>query len=947
MRVFSHLRWPAITLCITALLAACSQVSTSPEADAVADANANAIAKEVTVRKSPNDSRQYRYLTLPNKLRVLLVSDPETQKAAAALSVFRGSFHEPVARPGLAHFLEHMLFIQTETYPEIDGFQHHISGNGGSSNAYTALDHTNYFFDISPDAFPEALSRFAHFFIDPMLSPEYAEREKNAVHSEYQMQLKDDGWRGYMVGKQALNPAHPGARFTIGSLETLEGDIQADLVAFFEAQYSADQMGLVILSDESLDQIEARIRPLFGKIQNNNIGPDYPDVPMYTDTQLPAVLEIQTQKDGKRITYNFPMPNTRPHYKKKPELYFTNLIGHEGEGSLYQLLNQQGYVESLAASVGEFDRFSSLMSVQIELTDTGAQNIPVITDLLFQYIDLLRETPPQQWIYEEQATVAELGFRFQEKSNPLGFVYQMAPRLDEYPPEDLLVAPYLMEEFDAALIQQYLGYLTPDNMLVEITAPDIQGSTTEPWFDVPYNLARSQLQRTSTPTQALGLPPANPFLPEQLELIEADEAGITQAVDVPGIALWKDTEVTYGAPRANLYLELALDGGLESPADRAMSQVYRMLVEDSLSEMVYPAYLAGMGYSIGVTDAGFEISVGGYADKQLALLDSVLDALLNVQIDPERFALFKNSISRDWLNAAKDRPFSQAFTALSDTLRSGRWPRELLIEALASVTAEDLDQWRKQTLVGFSVQGLVHGNINLDAVNQLKTLLQQQVPIKQHAIARATVRDIDQSLRLQLDVDHNDAAMVLHVQDPDDSFASRAKSSLAAQLLSRPYFSELRTNQQLGYVVSVTNRPIVNRGGISFVVQSPVKDSAGLELATRAFLQDFVANWSDTDAAEFAQQKAGLINRLTEPPKNLNEHSRRYWADLSRGYLTFDSRQQTAALVDALTVEDMQQFFSELLQQLDSRRLIIYTQGKFDDVPADGTLLESPVADWS
>ena len=130
-------------------------------------------------------------------------------------------------------------------------------------------------------------------------------------------------------------------------------------------------------------------------------------------------------------------------------------------------------------------------------------------------------------------------------------------------------------------------------------------------------------------------------------------------------------------------------------------------------------------------------------------------------------------------------------------------------------------------------------------------------------------------------------------------------------------------------------------------MQSPVKDSAGLELATRAFLQDFVANWSDTDAAEFAQQKAGLINRLTEPPKNLNEHSRRYWADLSRGYLTFDSRQQTAALVDALTVEDMQQFFSELLQQLDSRRLIIYTQGKFDDVPADGTLLESPVADWS
>ncbi|HBK19461.1 MAG TPA: hypothetical protein DDZ38_12535, partial [Gammaproteobacteria bacterium] len=45
--------------------------------------------------------------------QVLLVSDPETDKSAAALAVYRGSFHETNDRPGLAHFLEHMLFIGT------------------------------------------------------------------------------------------------------------------------------------------------------------------------------------------------------------------------------------------------------------------------------------------------------------------------------------------------------------------------------------------------------------------------------------------------------------------------------------------------------------------------------------------------------------------------------------------------------------------------------------------------------------------------------------------------------------------------------------------------------------------------------------------------------------------------------------------------------------------
>ena len=86
-------RGSQITLSATAiivLLAGCAALTPS------SNTSDNA---EVLVRKSPNDEREYRYLTLPNKLRVLLVSDPTTQKSAAALSVYRGSFHEPIERP--------------------------------------------------------------------------------------------------------------------------------------------------------------------------------------------------------------------------------------------------------------------------------------------------------------------------------------------------------------------------------------------------------------------------------------------------------------------------------------------------------------------------------------------------------------------------------------------------------------------------------------------------------------------------------------------------------------------------------------------------------------------------------------------------------------------------------------------------------------------------------
>ena len=113
-------------------------------------------------------------------------------------------------------------------------------------------NHTNYFFDIKNSAFKEGLDRFAHFFINPLLSDEYVDREKNAVHSEYQMQKKEDSWRQFMTSKLAMNPEYAGSKFSIGSLDTLSGDVKEELKSFQMEQYSADQMGVVVLSNESI-----------------------------------------------------------------------------------------------------------------------------------------------------------------------------------------------------------------------------------------------------------------------------------------------------------------------------------------------------------------------------------------------------------------------------------------------------------------------------------------------------------------------------------------------------------------------------------------------------------------------------------------------------------------------------------------------------------------------
>lgn len=910
------------------ILSACQQVSHTAAAPEEKPETA-----AVEVRKSPNDQREYRYLTLPNKLRVLLVSDADTEQAAAAMAVYRGSFHEPEDRPGLAHFLEHMLFIQTETYPEVDGFQKYISANGGSSNAYTSLDHTNYFFSVLPDALPEALDRWGHFFIDPTLSADYALREKNAVHSEYQMQMKDDGWRGYMVAKQALNPAHPGSQFTIGSLDTLAGDIQADLQTFFDTQYSADQMGLVVLSDQSLDELQSLVSSIFSQIENKDIGPAYVSTPMYTEDQLPQLVANKTEKAGAKLSLSFPMPSTMAHYRKKPEQYIANLLGHEGAGSLHAFLKAQGWIESLSAGVSPFDRGTSVLNISTGLTPLGDANRDAIVSAIFKYIEMLQSEPPRQWLYEEQATVAELGFRYQEKSSPTGLVYQLAPRLDHYPAADILVAPYLMEQFDADLIGTYLKHLRKDNVVVEYQSPDAETDAVEPWFNVPYRIAPIELP-TAPVAVSFRLPEPNPFMPEDLALIPHDAAPPVHT-RTNGMDIWTDLHTDFGTPRANQRIALAVPGGLVSASDRAMAQLYRIMVSDSLSELTYPAYLAGLGYSYGVLDGGFEIRIGGYADKQHALLNQVTDALFNAPLAEDRFEILKASLIKDWRNSTKQRPYRQAMSAVSETLQTGRYAQIELADALQDVSLQELLTWRQKHLANLGVTALLQGNVDADYFNITRTVLKRHVPVADVELHRATAIPIDERRSVKLDIDHNDATFVMHLPRGSDAYTERAASALAAQMLRPEYFRLLRTEQQLGYVVQATNRPIIDgHAGITFVVQSPVASPRAIQDATAGFLETFIAQNQSLTAEDLAEHKAGLINRLLEKPKNLGELTGRVWADILEGNPSLDTRERIAEAVRNLSVQDMQTFFAGLKQGFENRHLLVYSTGRFEDIPA-------------
>ena len=892
-------------------------------------------ASSTTIIKSPNDHREYRAVTLPNGLITLLVTDPDADKSAAALAVYRGSYDDPEGRAGLAHFLEHMLFLGTTKYPDVDDYQNYITTHGGTFNAYTSSDHTLYFFDIQPPFFEGGLDRFAQFFIAPTFDAAYVEREKNAVNSEYQLYLKDDDWRANAVEKQVMSPTHPGARFSVGSLDTLSGDVRTDLVEFYRTHYSADQMALVVLGNQSLDQLAAWVSEKFSAIPRRPIAKPAPIGPMFAAGALPRELTYQTVKDTRQVTYNFPVPNLDPYFREKPGAYVANLLGHEGAGSLHAQLKARGWIESLGASAARFDADNALVMVSIELTEDGSTHVDEITRALFDYIALIRTQGIAKWRYEEQAKVAQLAFRFQESSSPMSFVYNTAPNLRLYPVKDVLEGPYLMERYDEALIRRYIDALRPDNLLLEVSGQKVDADKIEPWFQVPYGDRTLTTNLSGAAAEfGLALPPPNEFLPTNLKLETQPESAPKRVDSTPSLALWWAPDTSFGTPRATTYLRLDVPGGFRTPADAAYANLYGRLVLDALNTFAYPAQVAGLNYDIDVQSNGFLITVSGYDDKQPLLLSRILDVFANIAPSQQKVADYREELRRSWQNFVAGRPYEQALASLSQVMIAGGWPPAQLSDALADVTPERLAAWRRDRLNHYGALLLMHGNVTSEEAAHVarivkSTLNLESVDTQSSTVARLPAGDFTYPLT----IDNADSAMVMYLQGANESFAERALFGLTSQVLRSPYYNDLRTERQLGYVVLVTPSVLRRVPGIAFIVQSPVAGPNKVLDVSQSFLSQFRGALAAMSAEEFAAYKNGLIGRLRERDKNLNDRSLRYWSDLDVGFTSFDSREQIAQQIELIDQPRLVAFYDHLSELAQKHRLVIYSRGKFDDVP--------------
>lgn len=891
----------------------------------------NLSANATAIKKSVNDQRSYETFTLDNQLEVLIISDPSTTKAAASLNVAVGSAHNPVDRPGLAHFLEHMLFLGTKKFPSANEYSSFIDSHGGSQNAFTSQDNTNYYFDIKEDSLEPALDRFSQFFIAPLFSEKYTEREKKAVHSEYQSRLRDDSQRNYAAFKQLMNPEHPGSRFFIGSLETLSDNanskIRDDLISFYEQQYSANKMTLAVLGKQPLAELKKLVTKYFSDVANRELDTDKITVNRLKTDTLPVILKVKSLKDFRLLTLTFPTDSTKALYDQKPLGYISSIVGYEGEGSLIAYLKKQGLANGLSAGGSVESDVESAFQTSISLTEKGLSQVDTVIEHFFDFISKVKNVGIKHSLYSEEQRLSEQAFSVLAKQSPASYVVHLSQNMTKYPQQHWINAGFLLEKFDANSIAHFASFITPENMLINIQAKSLTVDKVEPFFGGQYTIEKvtqQQIKRWSSPSNEseLFIRKKNPYVAEHLALApQAPNANLskvpTYAKVSQGVSLWHLQDSEFLTPKSTLFFTLISPVHKLSAHENMALSLYSQLLNDALNKQLYDASSAGIYLDLYAHRRGISVKISGYSEKQALLLQQ-LKSLSEPVFNEERFKIIKENYRRSLANNLKDKPYEQLFDRLGEHLLSSPSIQER-IKVLEAISLQDINKVVHSLFAKAELRILSHGNIRLPEAQQLATIITEKLAITK-TVDAATVNNVlrlenQQTVNIETQIDSSDSAVIWYLQGPDDSFKARAATNLLTEIIATDYSNQLRTEQQLGYLVFATNMNVQKVPGIAFVVQSPNATLKNIHASNLAFTQGVDHSLANLSPSQIDTFKQSLIARYQTPERTIFQRSNRFWSELNYKIYTFDERKLLIQAIQNLTLEDLQQTWVKLLSK--------------------------------
>lgn len=424
--------------------------------------------------------------------------------AACAVLMDYGSFAEPSSYQGLAHFLEHMIFMGSEKYPEENIFDAHIKKCGGFTNAITDSEDTIFYFEVAEKHLDSSLDYFTALMKHPLMKQEAMQRERCSVDSEFQQIVQEDETRRDQLLASLATEGYPHGTFAWGNMKTLKENVDDEemhklLHEIRREHYAANRMYLCLQARLPMDELETLVLRHFTDVPSNGVkAPDLSKFD-YSKAFRPEFHEhaffVKPVENVCKLELTWVLPSMNQYYRSKPDQFLSYLFGYEGKGSLCAYLRRRLWALELVAGIDDngFDLNSiySLFNVCIYLTDEGFKHIDEVMAATFGFVKVIANGDPNQLreIYSEQQGIEETGFRFQAQRPAMDNVRHLVINSKYFPPKDILTGKELYYEYNEKHLTDLINHLNEFKFNVMLTSrkyEDLVFNKKEEWFGTEY-----------------------------------------------------------------------------------------------------------------------------------------------------------------------------------------------------------------------------------------------------------------------------------------------------------------------------------------------------------------------------------------------------------------------------------------------------------------------------
>lgn len=515
------------------------------------------------------------------------------------------------------------------------------------------------------------------------------------------------------------------------------------------------------------------------------------------------------------------------------------------------------------------------------------------------------------------------------------------------------------ESIDTAFLRQdpdfyftVLGHLRPENMLAILSAKDLETDRVEDIFGIEYSsveITGPLFDKLASPTIAaeLTLPKPNPFVPQKVDQLAEQPVLL---IDEPGLSLYYAQDLQFKRPKVAMRFKIRLPAASWSARDMALLDLYEATVNEYINEVAYDALMADLGYSVSAGMEGITVALFGYNESATQLLPILVKALTTATIPEERFKAVQDRLVRFWRNQAFGNAYSYVRFVTNKASYADAFLPEELADAAVELAYDDVRALQDSLFKEGRIEALIHGNMSapeaVRAARDLQASLGTTAPSTPVYESRLVEMEPRQELVFKALLPTNNSVFRKDYTVGSATAHNRVAAAVLQNLVESPYFSELRTRQQLGYVVWSFTFNREDEVKLGYLIQSGDYDP--LELVERS--ETFVATIPELLKAfspeEFTKAKEAVRSELKKEDKTIAEKAARFY-DLAYEYGANWSRTKEAlAALDDLTQDDLVHLMEATIDPEQECSQLVLLFARQEKALFDKTVAIEDIGEW-